>query len=98
MFVIVGGGVGLLSVFMGIGGGVLLVFVLVWFCVNVCVVIGCVVFCGFIIVVFGIMSFIVVGYNVIDVLEYSLGYVYLLVIVGIVVIFMFIVNIGVKFG
>tara|TARA_B100001996_G_C18597265_1_gene568364 strand:+ start:208 stop:993 length:786 start_codon:yes stop_codon:yes gene_type:complete len=67
----VGGGAGLLSALMGIGGGALLVPALVWFRVNVRAAIGCAAFCGLIIAVFGTTSFIVAGYNAIDVPEHS---------------------------
>lgn len=98
MFVFIGVVIGVVCVLMGIGGGVLLVFVLVWFNIDICCVIGCVVFGGLIVVIFGIVSFVIVGWNVFDLLFGSVGYVFVFVILGIVVILVFIVFIGVKVG
>jgi uncharacterized membrane protein YfcA len=94
----VGSGTGMISALMGIGGGALLVPALVWFRVNVRSAIGCAALCGLVIALFGTASFVITGWDAADVPQYSLGYVYLPAMAGIVTTSMITANIGAKLG
>tara|TARA_A200000159_G_scaffold131846_1_gene129170 strand:- start:16723 stop:17460 length:738 start_codon:yes stop_codon:yes gene_type:complete len=94
----VGSGTGLISALMGIGGGALLVPALVWFRVNVRSAIGGAALCGLVIALFGTASFVITGWDAPDVPQYSLGYVYLPAMAGIVTTSMITANIGAKLG
>ncbi|WP_137165776.1 sulfite exporter TauE/SafE family protein [Salinimonas lutimaris] len=96
--VAVGGGTGFFSALMGIGGGALLVPLLVWLQVNIRKAIGCAAFSGLVIAVFGTVSFVLAGLNRPGLPDWSVGYVYLPALAGIVVTSVFTASIGAKLG
>lgn len=59
------------------------------------IVIGIFFFCGVFLGLVGMFSFIVSGWNVLDLFEFLFGYVYLFVLVGIILILFFILKFGV---
>ncbi|AWL11043.1 UPF0721 transmembrane protein [Saliniradius amylolyticus] len=79
-----GGIIGTISAIMGIGGGALVVPTLVYFKVSVKQAIGCAAACGIVIAVFGSVSFMLAGWQRADLPTWSLGYVYLPALLGIV--------------
>lgn len=78
-------GSGFIASLMGIGGGALLVPTLVWFQTNIKTAIGCSALCGVVIALFGTISFVLSGYNSPYLPAYSLGYVYIPAVIGIVI-------------
>lgn len=87
---------GLVSAFMGIGGGALMVPALIWFRVNIKQAIGCASFCGLVIAIFGTLSYIHAGWALPGLPEWSVGYVYLPAMAGIVITSVFTARIGAK--
>ncbi|RDV27955.1 sulfite exporter TauE/SafE family protein [Alteromonas aestuariivivens] len=96
--VTVGGFTGFFSALMGIGGGALMVPALVWFQVNLRQAIGCAAMGGVILALFGTASFIVAGWDRIDVLDGAIGYVYLPATLGIVTTSIFTAALGARLG
>lgn len=87
---------GLVSAFMGIGGGALMVPALIWFKVNIKHAIGCASFCGLVIALFGTASYIYAGWQLPLLPQWSVGYVYLPAMLGIVITSVFTARIGAK--
>jgi uncharacterized membrane protein YfcA len=76
---------GCVSSVMGIGGGAIIVPALLWFRVNIRQAIGCASFSGLVIALFGSASFVLAGWNNLDLPRWSAGYVYLPASLGIVI-------------
>jgi len=83
---------------MGIGGGALLVPALVWFQVPIRQAIGCAAVSGLVIALFGTGSFIHAGWNLPDLPDWSLGYVYLPAGFGIMATSIFTAGFGARLG
>lgn len=92
---LVGVGIGVIFCLVVIGGGVFLVFFMIWCNVWVQNVIGMLVVIGFLIVLGGVLGYIWNGWLVVGLFEGSLGFVYLLVVIGVVVSSILMVLIGV---
>jgi uncharacterized membrane protein YfcA len=78
-----GGGIGFLSTIFGIGGGVLMVPFLSWFSVDIRQAIGTSAACGLLIAMVGATANIIAGWNNSLLPTWSLGYLYLPAIAGI---------------
>lgn len=92
----IGFGTGGVSALMGIGGGSMMVPALTWFKVNIKRAIGCASFSGLIIALFGSATFIVAGWRVNDLPQWSFGYIYLPASLGIVITSVFTAGLGAK--
>ncbi|MDN4503833.1 sulfite exporter TauE/SafE family protein [Alteromonadaceae bacterium BrNp21-10] len=92
----IGGITGVISALMGIGGGAILVPSLVWYRVALTTAIGCAAFGGFVIAILGSLGYIVSGFGLPDLPQWSLGYIYLPATVGIVSTSIFTAKYGAK--
>jgi uncharacterized membrane protein YfcA len=91
-----GGGIGIVSSLVGVGGGSLSVPFLNRHGVEMRKAVGSSAVCGFGIAVSGMLGFVVSGYQVVDLPEYSWGYVYLPALVAIAATSMMTTRIGAK--
>ncbi len=91
-----GGGIGIISSLVGVGGGSLSVPFLNRHGVEMRKAVGSSAVCGFGIAVSGMLGFVVSGYQVVDLPEYSWGYVYLPALVAIAATSMMTTRIGAK--
>ncbi len=92
----VGGGIGLLSSFVGIGGGTLSVPFMTFCSVPMHTAVGTSSAIGFPIAVAGTLGYILGGYNVEGLPDFTLGYVHLLAFVGIAVASFFTAPLGAR--
>ncbi|WP_163936768.1 sulfite exporter TauE/SafE family protein [Paraferrimonas sp. SM1919] len=81
---------------MGVGGGILLVPFLVYFSLDLRKALGCSSVCGAIIAFIGAFSYIITGWNEVNLPQYSIGYVYLPILLGLISTSMFTARLGVK--
>lgn len=88
--------IGVFASLMGIAGGTVLVPTLSYFGVAVRHAMGIATVSGLSIAIFGSMSFIYTGTNEIELPKYSLGYIYLPALLGIVIASLFFATLGVK--
>lgn len=88
--------VGVIASLMGIGGGALLVPILTYFALPIRHAMGIASACGICIAIFGSLGFVMTGFNQTDLPEWSLGYIYLPALIGIVTTSFFSAPIGVK--
>lgn len=92
----IGLGTGILSSLMGIAGGSILVPVLTYYSLPVRHSIGVATICGVVVALFGTLTFVVAGIDQTGLPQWSLGYVYLPALIGIVCTSVFFAPIGVK--
>lgn len=84
MIKIIGLGTGYISSLMGIAGGAILVPVLTYYSLSIRQAIGTATVCGFVVAVFGATGFIFTGLDQTDLPSWSLGYIYLPALLGII--------------
>ena len=87
---------GILASLMGIAGGAVLVPVLSYFKVPLRQAIGVATVSGMIVAIFGASGYVIAGFGEVNLPEYSLGYVYLPALLGIIITSSFFAPIGVK--
>jgi len=89
---------GIISSLMGIGGGAILVPSLSFFGVPVRHAIGIATACGVTVAVFGSLGYIITGFNLPNLPQWSLGYIYLPALLGIVISSSITAPLGVKYA
>jgi len=89
---------GIVASLMGIAGGAILVPMLSFFGVSVRHSIGIATACGVMVALFGSLGFIITGYNLTDLPSWSLGYIYLPALLGIVISSSIVAPLGVKYA
>lgn len=89
---------GTIASLMGISGGAILVPVLTYFSMSIRHAIGTATICGFIVATFGAIGFIITGVDQANLPEWSLGYIYLPALLGIVISSSLFANLGVKWA
>ncbi len=94
--VLCGGGIGIVSSLVGVGGGSLSVPFLNRHGVEMRKAVGSSAVCGFVIAISGMLGFVVSGYQVIDLPQYSWGYVYLPALFAIAATSMLTTRVGAK--
>jgi len=87
---------GILASLMGIAGGAILVPILSYFNVPLRQAIGVATVSGMVVAVFGVTGYIIAGYGEPNLPEYSIGYVYLPALLGIIITSSFFAPVGVK--
>jgi uncharacterized membrane protein YfcA len=87
---------GILASLMGIAGGAILVPVLSYFKVPLRQSIGVATVSGMVVAIFGVIGYVIAGFGEENLPEYSLGYVYLPALIGIIITSSFFAPIGVK--
>lgn len=87
---------GVLSSLMGIAGGAILVPILTYFSISMRKAIGIATVCGVAIASFGTLGFIISGFQQNNLPAYSIGYVYLPALLGIILSSTFFAKLGVK--
>lgn len=96
MIKIIGFGTGYIASMMGIAGGAILVPALTYFSMSIRQAIGTATVCGFVVAVFGAIGFIFTGLDQSNLPEWSLGYIYLPALLGIVLTSSLLAPYGVK--
>lgn len=81
---LIGFGTGYISSLMGIAGGAIMVPTLTYFSMSIRHAIGIATACGFVVAVFGALGFIFTGLDQKDLPAWSLGYIYLPALLGII--------------
>lgn len=94
--VLCGGGIGIVSSLVGVGGGSLSVPFLNRHGVEMRKAVGSSAVCGFVIAISGMLGFVVSGYQVVDLPQYSWGYVYLPALFAIAATSMLTTRVGAK--
>jgi hypothetical protein len=89
---------GLLSSLMGIAGGAILVPILTYYSMSVRKAIGTATVCGFVVACFGSVGFIVTGLDQTTLPAWSIGYVYLPALFGVMITSSLFVPLGVKYA
>ncbi len=87
---------GTIASLMGISGGAILVPVLTYFSMSIRHAIGTATICGFVVATFGAMGFIITGIDQENLPEWSLGYIYLPALLGVVTTSSLFAPLGVK--
>lgn len=87
---------GILASLMGIAGGAILVPVLGYFKVSLRQAIGVATVSGMVVAIFGVIGYVIAGFGEENLPKYSLGYVYLPALLGIIITSSFFAPIGVK--
>ncbi len=94
--VLCGGGIGIVSSLVGVGGGSLSVPFLNRHGVEMRKAVGSSAVCGFVIAISGMLGFVISGYQVVDLPQYSWGYVYLPALFAIAATSMLTTRVGAK--
>lgn len=81
---LIGFGTGYIASIMGIAGGAILVPVLTYYSMSIRQAIGTATACGFVVAVFGAIGFIITGLDQAEIAPWSLGYIYLPALLGII--------------
>jgi len=89
---------GILASLMGISGGVMLIPILSYFTMPLRQAIGVATVCGLTVAVFGVSGYIMAGWNNVNLPEYSLGYVYLPALLGMIITSSVFAPLGVKWA
>jgi len=89
---------GIVASLMGIAGGAILVPMLSFFGVSVRHSIGIATACGVMVALFGSLGYIITGFNLVNLPDWSLGYIYLPALLGIVISSSIFAPIGVKYA
>ncbi|NQZ21261.1 MAG: sulfite exporter TauE/SafE family protein [Colwellia sp.] len=89
---------GILASLMGISGGVMLIPILSYFTMPLRQAIGVATVCGLTVAVFGVSGYILAGWNNVNLPDYSLGYVYLPALLGMVITSSVFAPLGVKWA
>ena len=87
---------GILASLMGIAGGAILVPILTYFKVPLRQAIGVATVSGMVVATFGVIGYVIAGFGEANLPKYSLGYVYLPALLGIIITSSFFAPIGVK--
>lgn len=90
--------VGILASLMGISGGVMLIPILSYFTMPLRQAIGVATACGLTVAIFGVSGYIWAGWNNANLPEFSLGYVYLPALLGMVITSSFFAPLGVRWA
>lgn len=93
---IIGLGTGILSSLMGIAGGAILVPLLTYYSMSIRHAIGTATVCGFVVAVFGATGYVIAGLDQPNLPEWSIGYIYLPALLGVISTSSFVAPIGVK--
>ena len=89
---------GILASLMGISGGVMLIPILSYFTMPLRQAIGVATVCGLTVAVFGVSGYILAGWNNVNLPDYSLGFVYLPALLGMVITSSVFAPLGVKWA
>ncbi len=89
---------GILASLMGISGGVMLIPILSYFTMPLRQAIGVATVCGLTVAVFGVSGYIMAGWNNVNLPDYSLGYVYLPALLGMIITSSVFAPLGVKWA
>ncbi len=87
---------GILASLMGIAGGAILIPILSYYKVPLRHSIGVATVSGMVVAIFGVAGYIIAGFGKVNLPEYSLGYVYLPALLGIIITSSFFAPVGVK--
>jgi len=90
--------VGILASLMGISGGVMLIPILVYFTMPLRQAIGVATVCGLTVAVFGVSGYILAGWNNANLPDFSIGYVYIPALFGMVITSSIFAPVGVKWA
>ncbi|XQW85738.1 sulfite exporter TauE/SafE family protein [Thalassotalea piscium] len=89
---------GAIASLMGISGGAILVPVLTYFSMSIRHAIGTATICGFVVATFGVIGFMITGFNQDNLPQWSIGYVYLPALLGVVATSSLFARLGVKWA